>query len=341
MNLKETNMHIKSTLLSSAIILGLAGCGSSNDDKDATPPPPQTGDKTTFSLGVSDAPVTNLKQVNVVFDSITIKAQSGEEFSFETRSQSDNTQAQMVNLLDYTGDDIFELIDDQQVPVGDYQWIRAEVINGDTNNLNMTSHVVYEDGSLAPLVVKRKGNDGVGEIQLDGFALNQTENEFVLEFDLKKSLVDPQNSDEIFLKPRGVRLQNIAQSQEIEGKVSKNLIENCENDNNILAPTDAQFGHAVYLYAADAQTPSDIHEINDEPSQNAPLATANVEFDADDNEYEFELAFITPGDYQLAYTCSAHLDDPEQQDDDFNIYQLKPVTLTLADDLTVNFDITQ
>ena len=60
-------MNFKSTILSSAIIFALAGCGSSNDDAETTP---QTSDKTTFSLGISDDPVTGLKQVNVVFDSI-------------------------------------------------------------------------------------------------------------------------------------------------------------------------------------------------------------------------------------------------------------------------------
>ena len=332
-------MNFKSTILSSAIIFALAGCGSSNDEAETTPP--QASDKTTFSLGISDAPATGLKQVNVVFDSITIKAQAGEEVSFATRSKNDSTLAQMVNLLDYTGDDIFQLLDDQEVPAGDYSWIRAQVINGDTNNLSLTSHVVYEDGSIAPLIVKRKGNDGVGEIQLDGFTLNQTDNEFVLEFDLKKSLVDPQNNDEIFLKPRGVRLQNLSESQDIEGTVSQTLINNCETDNIDLAADDSSFGHAVYLYSAQAQTPTDMHEIDDQTPDNAPLATANVVFDADDNEYEFELAFITPGDYQLGYTCSAHIDDAEQVDADFNIYQLKQISLTQADDLSVNFDIAQ
>lgn len=332
-------MTLKPTLLATTILFALTGCGSSDGDTETAPP--QSSDKTTFSLGVSDAPVSGLKQVNVVFDSITIKTQAGEEVSFETRTENDSTLPQMVNLLEYTGDDIFELLDDKEVPAGEYSWIRAQVINGDTNNLSLTSHVVYEDGSLAPLTVKRKGNDGVGEIQLDGFTLNQTDNEFVLEFDLKKSLVDPQNNSEIFLKPRGVRLQNLSESQEIEGTVSQSLINNCETDNIALAAEDSSFGHAVYLYSAQAEAPTDIHEIDEQTPENSPLATANVVFDADDNEYEFELAFITPGDYQLAYTCSAHIDDAEQVDADFNVYQLKQISLTQTDDLSVNFDIAQ
>ena len=238
----------------------------------------------------------------------------------------------MVNLLDYTGDDIFSLLNDEDVPAGEYSWIRADVINGDENNLTMTSYVVYEDGSIAPLVVKRKGNDGIGEIQLDGFTLNQADNDFVLEFDLKKSL----------LKPRGVRLENLAESEDIEGTVSDALIANCETDNIALAAEDGSFGHAVYLYSSDVTEPLDIYEVNeDETPADAPLATANVVFDSEDNQYEFELAFITPGDYQLAYTCAAHIDDAEIQDEAFTLYQVKPVTVTAGDDLDVTFTVSQ
>lgn len=330
-------MNVKTTLLGSAILIALTACGSSSDDESTTPTP----QKSTFSLGVSDAPVSGLKEVNVVFDSITLKS-ANEEYRFETREADAETTPEMVNLLDYTGDDIFSLLDDEEVPAGEYSWLRADVINGDSNNLTMTSHVVYEDGSIAPLIVKRKGNDGVGEIQLDGFTLNQAGNEFVLEFDLKKSLVDPQSSNEIFLKPRGVRLENLADSEDIEGTVSEALIANCETDNINLAAEDSSFGHAVYLYNSDVEVPLDIYEVTeDETPLDAPLATANVEFDNDDNEYEFELAFIRPGDYQLAYTCAAHIDDAELQDEAFTLYQVKPVTVTSGDDLDVTFTISE
>ena len=331
-------MNIKTTLLSSAILVALTACGGS--DNNDSPTPPQSAK---FSLGVSDAPVSGLREVNVVFNSITLRqAEGGQDITFATREADDETKPEMVNLLDYTGDDIFSLLDDEDVPAGEYSWIRADIINGDANDLTMTSHVVYEDGSIAPLVVKRKGNDGIGEIQLDGFTLNQTDNDFVLEFDLKKSLVDPQNSDEIFLKPRGVRLENLAESEDIEGTVSDALIANCETDNIALAAEDGSFGHAVYLYNSDVAEPLDIYEVTeDETPADAPLATANVVFDSDDNQYEFELAFITAGDYQLAYTCAAHIYDAEIQDEAFTLYQVKPVTVIAGDDVNVTFTVSQ
>ncbi|HEA16366.1 MAG TPA: DUF4382 domain-containing protein [Pseudoalteromonas prydzensis] len=304
-------MNIKTTLLSSAILVALTACGGS--DNDDSPTTPQSAK---FSLGVSDAPVSGLREVNVVFNSITLRqAEVGQDITFATREADDESKPEMVNLLDYTGDE---------------------------NDLTMTSHVVYEDGSIAPLVVKRKGNDGIGEIQLDGFTLNQADNDFVLEFDLKKSLVDPQNSDEIFLKPRGVRLENLAESEDIEGTVSDALIANCETDNIALAAADGSFAHALYLYSSDVAAPLDIYEVNeDETPADAPLATADVVFDSEDNQYEFELAFITPGDYQLAYTCAAHIDDAEIQDEAFTLYQVKPITVTAGDDLDVTFTVSQ
>lgn len=332
-------MNLKSTLLSSAVLLALTACGSSNDDSPITPTDPQ---KSTFSLGVSDAPVTGLKAVNVVFDSITLRSQGGEDFSFETREASDSTKAEMVNLLDYTGDDIFSLLEGEDVPAGEYSWIRADVINGDINNLTETSHVVYEDDSTAPLIVKRKGNDGIGEIQLDGFTLNQTDNTFVLEFDLKKSLVAPQSGNEIVLKPRGVRLENLAESQDIEGTVSESLYANCETDNIEVAAEDGSFGHAVYLYNSDVEQPLDNYEVTEgETPVDAPLATANVVLNNETSQYEFELAFIMPGDYQLGYTCNAHIDDAELQDEAFTLYQVQPVTVVTGEDTEVTFDIAQ
>lgn len=330
-------MKLKSTLLSSAILLALAGCGSSNDDSPSTPP-----QKSTFSLGVSDAPVTGLKAVNVVFDSITLRSQGGENFSFETRKASDSTKAEMVNLLEYTGDDVFSLLEDKDVPAGEYAWIRADVINGDINNLTETSHVVYEDDSTAPLIVNRKSNDGIGEIQLDGFTLNQTDNTFVLEFDLKKSLVAPQNGDEVVLKPRGVRLENLAESQNIEGTVSDSLYANCETDNIEVAAENGSFGHAVYLYNRDVEVPRDNYEITEgETPADAPLATANIVLNIETSQYEFKLAFITPGDYQLGYTCNAHIDDAELQDKAFTLYQVKPVIVATGEDTEVTFNIAQ
>ena len=79
----------------------------------------------------------------------------------------------------------------------------------------------------------------------------------------------------------------------------------------------------------------------DETPLDAPLATADVVFDSEDNQYEFELAFIQPGYYQLAYSCAAHIDDVETQDESFTLYQVKPITVTSDEDLDVSFTVSE
>ncbi|WP_462157760.1 DUF4382 domain-containing protein [Pseudoalteromonas sp. GB56] len=170
-------------ILTSAVSLALlAGCGGSGSDDKVTVTPEPTS--ATFSLGISDAPVSNVKEVWIAFDSIALKNNS-EELSFVTRSTENPDQPVMINLLDYTGSDIYSLIDDETVPAGSYQWMRANVVNGDVANIEMTSHLVYNDDTVVPVVVKRKNNDGIGEIQISDLTLAVGENQFVLEFDLK------------------------------------------------------------------------------------------------------------------------------------------------------------
>lgn len=321
-----------------AAALVLAGCGGS-DDNDSTSNPTDT--KASFTLGVSDAPVSDVKEVWVAFDSITLNGGDGNMPTFDTPSADDPSAPTMVNLLEYTGDDIFTLLNDEELEAGEYEWLRADIVNGDMSNITMTSHLVYNDDTIVPLIVTRKGNDGIGEIQMNDFTLAVGDNDFVLEFDLKKSLVNPSNSEEVVLKPTGIRLENLAEVEDIEGTVSETLMQNCETDNMSLAPESGSFGHAVYLYAGDTEMPADLSSEGDVSGANAPIATAQVMFDEEDGEWEYEIAFVSADDYQVGYTCTAHIDDAELVDADFSLYQTQAVTVTAGEDAEVNFDIAQ
>ncbi|MEM0515396.1 DUF4382 domain-containing protein [Pseudoalteromonas sp. YIC-827] len=316
--------------------LMLTGCGGSSDDDNNLEPI-----TTKFTLGISDAPVSNAKEVWVAFDSIILNAADGERPTFETRTA--DGEPVMVNLLDFTGSDVFELIDDEVVAPGQYNWLRANIVNGDEANLAMTSHIVYNDDTLAPIVVKRKGNDGLGEIQINDFTLAVGENDFVLEFDLKKSLVDPSNSDIVNLKPTGIRLENLADVEDIKGLVTEAMITNCEADNIDFAPETGAFGHAVYLYSGDVVEPKDLYvETDGETSPaDAPIATASVALDDDSGNYEFEIGFVAAGSYQLAYTCTAHLDDAEVLNEEVTLYSIQDVTVAAGEDAEVTFDIAE
>lgn len=305
------------TLSSLALAAGLTACDiSSNDDPDSSDNNQQAA---MFSLGVSDAAVEGASEVNIFISKVTLRNNDGDDTVIETLNEND--EAVKINLLDFQGSDAYELIDDLELNAGDYQWIRMDLINGVDANLTQTSHVVFDDASIRPLVVKRKGNDGVGEIQLNGFELNEGNNEFIVEFDLKRSLVDPKNNAEIKLKPTGVRLENEIDSGHIEGTVKADVIGACEVDNALAAGQGGMFGHAVYLYSneASAQTALDINE-SESQTMVSPVATATLVMDDDTGDYEFEMGFVGKGEYQIGYTCLSHLDDAEAIDENFSLY---------------------
>ncbi|MBS3798895.1 MULTISPECIES: DUF4382 domain-containing protein [unclassified Pseudoalteromonas] len=310
----------------------LTGCGGSSDDNNE----PMTAQ---FTLGVSDAPVSNAKEVWVAFDSIIINAADGERPTFETRTA--DGEPVMVNLLEFTGSDVFGLINDEVVAPGEYAWLRANIINGDEANIEMTSHIVYNDDTVAPLVVNRKNSDGIGEIQINDFTLAVGENQFVLEFDLKKSLVDPSNSEVVNLKPTGIRLENLAEVEDIEGTVSSAMMETCEADNIALAPETGTFGHAVYLYSGDVVEPKDLYVDGETSPADAPIATASVVMNEETGMNEFEIGFVAAGNYKLAYTCAAHLDDAEVLNEEVTLYSIQDVTVVAGEDANVTFDIAE
>ncbi|MBD1581364.1 DUF4382 domain-containing protein [Pseudoalteromonas sp. JBTF-M23] len=314
--------------ITAAIILG--GCGGSSDSSSSAAQTTPTVVTTTMSLGVSDAPVSNVKAVNVMVDGVVLQKDDART-SYETKDENGNPI--IINLLDYSGDKIFPLLDSVELESGEYQWLRANIVNGSSvDNLSLGSHLVYNDDSQVPLDVKRKGSDGVGEIQINNVVVNEGANSFVLEFDLNRSLVAPQSGNTVFLKPTAIRLENTAQTFTVSGSVSEELKSACIADNSELAPEQGQFKHVIYLYDEQAAQPSDIFE-TDPVDSNSPIATATLE-----ENNEFAIAFIEPATYQIAYSCLGHLDDVEVQDVDFSLYQLK--SQSVSQNTTVAFETT-
>ncbi|WP_046004414.1 DUF4382 domain-containing protein [Pseudoalteromonas rubra] len=303
----------------------LVACGGSDSNSE---PNNQTNvlseQKTMFSLGVSDAAVNNVAQVNLVFKEVVLQGATGTTTRFETLDESGNPQK--VNLLAYQGSSTFELIADTEIDAGDYEWMRVTVVNGVEGEASeMRSHVVYEDESRAALAVKRKGNDGEGEIQINSVLVNQGENDYVLEFDLGKALVKTGNSSTVYLKPTAVRLENQALVFDISGTVTADLQTACIADNAALAPTVGGFKQVVYLYT---QTEGELGDVQEEGS--GPMATAVI-----NQEGQFEIGFVPAGDYQIAYSCLGHLDDPESVDANFALYSTQ--TVSVSQDTQVTF----
>ncbi|MGH8400235.1 MAG: hypothetical protein ACRESU_03960, partial [Gammaproteobacteria bacterium] len=68
----------------------------------------------------------------------------------------------------------------------------------------------------------------------------------------------------------------------------------------------------VYVYQGDV-TPTDV-QINAVTGTVQPFSSVLVGFNISTGKYNFTAAYLPPGEYTLAFTCQANLDQPETAD---------------------------
>ena len=287
-----------SILLSPFILLA---CGGSDGESGAN------SSSGTISIGLSDSPVNDVTKVNIVVDSITLNREGEDDIVIDTFTSKEldlvDADTFELDLLEVQGNDNRIVLDSLEVPAGTYQNLRLGIIDGDVN----TSFVIDAEGSKP---IKQPS----GELKLGGFTVEaggvQT---FIIEFDLRKSMTYNPGPDRYILKPRGVRIVELAKASSIAGSVdpvSFNSAPPCD------AKVDPLLGNVMYLYSGhglDAASLGDVYDI--EVTQNIVVPEGTVEpysaaTVAEDGSFVF--SYVEPGDYTLAFSCAAGQDDPEQ-----------------------------
>ncbi|HAS6471395.1 TPA: DUF4382 domain-containing protein [Vibrio parahaemolyticus] len=332
---KVTPMNtIKFSLVGAAVVVALFGCNSDSNTITTTTP---------VTLSVSDAPIDDVSEVVITYSKVAFLPLDGgspqifevyktdEEGNYVDENgnpipDGEDPLPLSVNLLNYQGSDVQELVEDEVIPSGSYKLC---VFANDGDHPDYPSYVIDEaTGNQIPLTVKGDGAcpQGVGKDPDSGvlffnntFAVNPDSNEFVVEFDLRRGLKDGTGQNEGYsIQRTSVTLINTVTTGEIQGDVATLTYQSCETD----TPSANGYAHAVYLYQGN------IAEENMGPfagaeGQAMPIAAANVVQDVDDANYEYEFGFVEPGTYSVGYTCTAN-DDSEEgivAGETFSIYQ--------------------
>ncbi|MDQ2075746.1 DUF4382 domain-containing protein [Marinimicrobium sp. ABcell2] len=271
-------------LLLAASIGTLVACGGSTSGN-------ASGETGHFSLAVTDAPIDSATHVVVEFTGVSIKPADGEAIVFEF------DEPKSIDLLALQGSASESLLTNEEVPAGQYNWIRLHV-NAEHDGV-LDSYIELETGNQLELRVPSGSQSGLKLVS--GFAVNAGASaDFTIDFDLRKSIVLPPGLSGAMLKP-ALRLVDNTVSGSIAGSVDAELITaRCEDP--------ANESGAVYVFSGADASVSDVSG-----SDNDPLITALVNHDG--NEYRYEVGFLAEGDYTLSYTCDARLDDPEAEDD--------------------------
>ncbi len=262
----------------------IAACGGSDDAA--------TG---TASFDITDAPTTEFTEVFITFTGISVKPSEGKaiEFTFD--------EAKTLDLLTLQGGATAPLLDDTELPAGEYEWIRLTL---DVDS----SYVTEAGGGQRTLFIPSGAQTGLKLI--DGFTVKPGGNsDFTIDFDVNKSIVDPQGGmADYYLKPV-LRLVENEQASSITGQVDYALINSIRGvDDTSGELADCEYEGSIYIYRGIDVTPTELNIY----SVGGPLMMVPVTANASDGFYSYEAAFLPNDNYTLAYSCQ--LDDNEMDD---------------------------
>ncbi|WP_150912311.1 DUF4382 domain-containing protein [Marinobacter halotolerans] len=271
-----------------ALAAAISACGGSGSGSSG----PATG---TASFDVTDAPTTQFSEVVISFTGLSVKPADGEaiEFTFE--------EAKTLDLLTLQGGESAPLLEDQELPAGEYEWIRLK--------LDLDSSYVFEEGGeQKTLFVPSGAQTGLKLVSGFTVAAGGDEN-FTIDFDVRKSIVNPQGGQaDYYLKP-ALRLVDNQEVGSITGEVDYALINSTrgvdDTEDNL---ADCAYEGSAYIYEGADVTPTDLN-VNEE---SGPLLVVPVSANDSDSLYSYTAAFLSAGDYTVSYSCQ--LDDNEQDD---------------------------
>jgi hypothetical protein len=263
----------------------LASCGGGSSD----------GATGTVSVAVTDAPVDQANAVVVEFTGVALRPAGGEEIIINFDSP------RSIDLLALQGGDSAALLEGQTVPAGAYTGMRL-LVNAARNNVD--SYITLEDGTQHSLFIPSGAQNGLRLVS--GFTVpTNGAASFTIDFDLRKSITSPQAAgSDFFLRP-ALRIVDNSEVGAIAGTVGPTTLADtsCPNQSD---PT--QNSNVVYVYEGADVVPDDI----DTGSVN-PITTANVA-DNGSGAFTYRAAFLSPGDYTVAFTCQAANDEADLDD---------------------------
>ena len=313
-----------------ALALGalLTGCGTDSSSGDSlgsgsstgggssasTAPTPgvtvqgASSDRPAFSLRLTDAPIDGVVAVVVQFTEVRVRSTDGAWTSYVFESPAS------IDLLSLQGSKTADLLVNMPLDDGDYDEIRLFV-----DEAPMATYVDLGSAGVKELEIKNGSKKG---IKVSGeFSVSESRKaSFVLDFDLRKSVKLKKGKYE--LKPK-LRLVEQFSSGHIRGMVDPaklTLAAGCSDD-------DVDTFNAVYVFKGHGAKVRDIDLSKKKPK--GPLSTTLIKYDAATQSYMYEAAFLPAGEYTVAYTCNADLEDLDKDKDNLRFFGVRNATVVL------------
>ncbi|MDH3390046.1 MAG: DUF4382 domain-containing protein, partial [Gammaproteobacteria bacterium] len=178
--------------------------------------------------------------------------------------------------------------------------------------------VEENDGGIAPLLISGGSGSGIA-LQQDFVIPAAQASSFIIDIDLRQSVRSPSNAPIYRLNPV-MRLAMSGMTGGIRGEVDSSKLTATPP-----ACSDTQVGtyNAVYVFEGHDVKPDDINQLG---NNTEPFATTAITYDGASGKYLYEAAFLPAGNYTVAVTCNANLDDLEA-DDNLQFFDIRNVTV--------------
>lgn len=301
---------IRYSLLSAIIFLFIA-CGGGGGGSSSG----------TLSISLTDAPVDSAEAVVIFVTGATIQAGDGTRTTVAVNDPLTNKPGRSIDLLKLTGSKSVLLFTDVMT-AQDYSWIRLDV------DLSPQKSYIQIAGNQYALTCNSCLQNGIKVNRSFTVSADATQ-AFVLDFDLRKSITDPQSNNTYKLRPT-IRMVAANAAGNISGSV----------DGTLISQLGGVTGCSVYVYQGQV-TPDDIYlpDTGSVPTTHInPVTVANVSLDTTTMTYSYDAAYLPAGTYTVSLTCEAE-NDNTPLDDVIAFTQTRVVTVTAGSSTTVNYTV--
>lgn len=231
-----------------------------------------------------------------------------------------DTDDREIDLLDFQGTELLQLVSGEKVAAARYRKLRLVFDSRD-------GELETEDGDVFPIRLADLQPGADIDVQLKD---DEDETETLLAvLDLRFSLsLQTQQDDFYRLRQVGTAVR-AGDGGTLSGSVDEDYVAggNCSGSD--------EEGFAMYLYKGDRRT-----QLNDyfaDEAASSPLVSASATRAGDDGDYSYRFRGLPAGQYTVAYTCTAELDDPLTRQTTLLFRDAKLVEVTEGGSVTSNF----
>ena len=284
--------NVAGVSLLAAGALALAGCGGSSDGEGI------------LTLKITDSPVDEASEVVVVFTGVELKPADGEVISFDVCDEGQDPAVdecrKSINLLDLQNGATDDLLTNQALPAGQYNWIRLNVL-AERDTLD-GSYIKLKNGEEFGLFIPSGAQSGLKLVR--PFIVSQQGNtDLVIDFDLRKSVIAPPGLAPNYILKPALRLVDNLLTGTVEGQVDLAALGEAQE-----IAEEASCEGGVYLFNDTGAIPDD--QDGDSADGADPVIYTALEPDEPSGSIaSYNFSFVETGDYTIAFTCNFDVDE--------------------------------